>query len=475
MLEATAKAPNWRDALKRVLRETGGDEYLLDRAHIHIRRDGRIVVEDPDTLRVYELRSEAEPGSKEARGPQELAIPTKKFSAKPEKTEAKKVSRPKRASSSEGAPDDNKTAIGAPVLVQGKDGRFHEAGVGFSQSPKPAREPEPRKPGPADTAPKIAEALPYSEPLHGPGQAGFQPVLSEDLVPGENVKGGTSNVVSAKKVPEREGGEQELPSVIVNLPEEQQVEPGKAVLKDEGSYFEISAQNPSEASDSLSEKDTDSLSEKDTDSSLPRLSDDPGEIALATLKEPSPPAVDPGEPLSLESAEPPAPKRRAREGDALRQSLPVMDAPDEFDDLRSGRTLEVVAGTFLRAIRKRVDADLGVVLVPDSRSKYVLLSAGFGLPKDFKARRFKYGDGAGGFACEYDTPIQLDDPSSRPDLIGKFEEMFPNAVSIVAFPLRFEKTTFGAVELVRTQGNPFSPEEYALLEALCEAQAAKIS
>ena len=459
MLEATAKAPNWRDALKRVLRETGGDEYLLDRAHIHIRRDGRIVVEDPDTLRVYELRSEAENGSKEARGPQELAIPTKKFSAQPEQKEANKAPRPKRASIPEPALDDNKTAIGAPVLVQGPDGRFHEAGVGFSKSPKPAREPEPRKPGPADTAPKIAEALPSSAPLHGPGQAGFQPVLSEDLVSGESSKGGASNVVSAKKVPEREGGERELPSVIVNLPEEQQVESGKAVLKEEGSYFEISAKNRPEASGSLSGEDT--------DLSLPTFSAVPGETSLASRQEP--------DPSSLESAEPPAPKRRTREGDALRQSLPVMDAPDEFDDLRSGRTLEVVAGTFLRAIRKRVDADLGVVLVPDSRAKYVLLSAGFGLPKDFKARRFKYGDGAGGFACEYETPIQLDDPSSRPDLIGKFEEMFPSAVSIVAFPLRFEKTTFGAVELVRTQGTPFSPDEYALLEALCEAQAAKIS
>ena len=200
MLEATAKAPNWRDALQRVLRETGGDEYLLQRAHIHIRRDGRIVVEDPDTLRVYELRSEVEGEQKEKRGAKELAIPTKKPMRRLPEKPKRDAGKDRRAPKPE--LHDGRTAIGAPVLRQGADGEFFEAGAKPQRAPNP---PGSRKS--ADTSPKIAEALPpAARPSQSPKQAGIQPALSSGKLVDE-----TSKTEPPKP-------QEEIPSVIVNLP-----------------------------------------------------------------------------------------------------------------------------------------------------------------------------------------------------------------------------------------------------------------
>ena len=134
----------------------------------------------------------------------------------------------------------------------------------------------------------------------------------------------------------------------------------------------------------------------------------------------------------------------------------------------------MVAGTFLRTIRDHIDADAGVILTPDGRQRHVIIAAAFGLPVSFKARRFKFGDGVGGFACEFDSALHIDDLDQRPDLSGELEEAIKDISSVVASPVRTRSKTHGAVELIRTNGEKFSAEEYAILQEICEAQAKKI-
>ena len=145
-----------------------------------------------------------------------------------------------------------------------------------------------------------------------------------------------------------------------------------------------------------------------------------------------------------------------------------------FDDLKTGRNLEIVAGSMLRAMRSRVEADAGVVLVPDGKHRYVIIAAAFGLPKSFKARRFKYGDGVGGFSCEFDSALHINDLAARPDLLGELEEAFDRVSSVMACPVRTKGRTYGAVELLRIEGAPFEEDEYFMLQDLCEAQAKNI-
>ncbi len=156
------------------------------------------------------------------------------------------------------------------------------------------------------------------------------------------------------------------------------------------------------------------------------------------------------------------------------ESTAGLGADSQYRDLRKGRSLEIVAGALLRVVRTHIPAAAGVVLVPDGKKRHVIVAAAFGLPKSFKVRRFKYGDGVGGFCTEFETAIHVDDLNLRPDLIGEFEEAFARVQSVISAPVRIRGKTYGAVELIRTEVPTFSQEEYISLQDICQEQAQRI-
>ena len=362
-LEAHVKGDNWRDVLGLVLEEVGRDASVLDRAHVHIRRDGRIIVEDPDTLRLFELR----PVSERAPEEEPKATPLASRLASPPEGASRQEARPPRARST-------------PA--------------------KPISSEEMRRP---------------------PSRLGRQPALKAEASGQQNGNG--------QNLPAPIGFTAEpIPVVVVDTAQQEEIAP---LL--EGGLPEL---------------------EPATQTSIPTTGKEgPSGRPLGRMDETTqnvPSASGKAAPGSVQHGSP---------------------AADNFGDLRAGRSVEVVAGTLLRAVRARVPADAGVILVPDGRRRHVLIAAGFGLPQQFKLRRFKYGDGVGGFVCEFDSAIRVDDLASRPDLLGEFESVFKNLKGIVAIPIRSRGETLGAVELLRARGEPFSETDQNLLKEVCDRQA----
>ena len=364
-LEARVTGDNWRDVLALVLEEVGRDASILDRAHVHIRRDGRIVVEDPDTLRLFELR----PANAEPTGEIPSVTRTPPGEASPPEGSRREAARPKQ------------------------------------------ERPTPAKP------------ISSEEMKRPPSRLGRQPALKNAGTPAQPAGGGADPPSPIGFTAEP------IPVVVVETAQQ-----GDIVPLIEGGLGVL---------------------EPATQTSLP--------LTNANAA----PAPRPLGRMDETTQDVPSTPRRSAPG-AVQHASPSGDA---FSDLRAGRSVEVVAGTLLRAVRARIPADAGVVLVPDGRRRHVLIAAGFGLPQQFKLRRFKYGDGVGGFVCEFDSAIRVDDLASRPDLLGEFESVFKNLKGIVATPIRLRGETLGAVELLRGRGEPFSEAEQALLKEVCDRQA----
>ncbi len=62
-LSAEVRAGNWRDALRAVLVELDHGTELLERANVHLRQNGRVVIEDPLSLRLFEVAHADDPPS----------------------------------------------------------------------------------------------------------------------------------------------------------------------------------------------------------------------------------------------------------------------------------------------------------------------------------------------------------------------------------------------------------------------------
>jgi hypothetical protein len=394
-LEARVNGENWRDVLALVLEEVGRDASMLDRAHVHIRRDGRVIVEDPDTLRLFELRPLH--GDEAAQKPRPI---------------------------SPGSPPRGVQKVGArPEPRRGTQ-------------PKPISSEEMRRPPDRLGRQPALKDTPQEE------DGGVRTTNGGGGVRATNGGGGVRTTSGGGGVRTTNSGIPADPPSPIGFT----AEPIPVVVVD-------TAQQPD-----IGPLIEGGLGEMDqaTQTAFPIAAG----AALAGL-----PLGRMDEPTqSVPATSHHSHNDHVHSADTARVS-------DSFGDLRAGRSLEVVAGTLLRAVRNRIPADAGVVLVPDGRRRYVLIAAGFGLPQQFKLRRFKYGDGVGGFVCEFDSAIRVDDLASRPDLLGEFEGVFKNLKGIVATPIRSGGETLGAVELLRARGEAFAESDQSLLREVCERQA----
>lgn len=385
-LEARVQADNWKAALAAVLAELGRGPDVLDRAHTHIRRDGRIVVEDPDTLRLFELRDDDAPVVADpapARAAADVAVA-------PPQTPNPELMR----------------SQARPVEPTGEVAVVDPAAAGRVASP---RQP----------ATELLEAVVNSAPSPPP--------------------------------------EPYPPSVIVNLRDPEEVPAG--FTAEPIPVVTVGANAPRPQS-------TDRFGAGDPDDDEPgdAVATDAPVVLVSGSGAAAPSPLD-----RLDQATVVIPESRARNRGGR---MPTRRR--SYSDLRRANSLEVAAGTLLRAVRARVQADVGVVLIPDARRRYVVIAAGFGLSSDFRVRRFRFGAGVGGFVCEFDSPIRVDDIDLRPDLLGEFEASFDALAAVMAAPVRSSVESFGAVELVRTSGAAFTDQDYELLQELCSEQARRI-
>lgn len=403
-ITARVEANSWREALRLALEEFGKDTSVLDRAESHSRPDGRVSVEDPDTLRLYEIRPvDAPPGTKEPITTRSVA----KRAPAPAATQPKEEKPAPRSPS----PDPSTAPSKQQELLPGTVSRPHPSTPGFAASTV------------ADTGPKTAGAAPTDDLAGRP------------------------------------------PSVIVNIDSDSELQDETRIPTVPGEplpILVIGDVNPStggpEGSTVPSQKRSETPAQELSNTSAPAEPASPSHVPTQILK-------------TSEIQQTP---RDEIPSQSPYESAQGMGANTQYRDLRKGRSLEIVAGALLRVVRTHVPAAAGVVLVPDGKKRHVIVAAAFGLPKSFKVRRFKYGDGVGGFCTEFETAIHVDDLNLRPDLIGEFEEVFTRVQSVISAPVRIRGRTLGAVELIRTEVPPFSQEEYIGLQEICEEQALRI-